>query len=187
MKRNIKLLIFGIACLSLGVLSHAHTISYGFENAGPGSVTIWMGSYHTLFEANQDGQPNEGYLEIQGINGNSFPLTALDFDLATGTKPSGLVYDYIDPGWSEASNTLWQGVTFTAVQAGDYSFYFNPSASLGGNPATSVVFAPWNTAVQTGTFTLTPDIVQAPDAGSSIALLAFGLTGILGLRRKVSR
>jgi hypothetical protein len=130
--------LLGAALLFAGTNSQAHTIAIGSLNAGaPGSVTIWMGSYHT-------GAPNEGALTLNGVT--------KAFDLLSNVLPAGLVagsnYFYVDiisgatgdfdapANLTGATETQWQGVTFTGLTSGDYSY------SISG--MLSINWADWN-------------------------------------------
>jgi hypothetical protein len=183
----------GIAAVLLGLLAStasAHTVTIGYENAGPGSVTFWYGSYHT--HGGGDGPDLEGSMTLQGVNGTVFPLTQVAFTLDTGTQPAGLINDvtnFLDANYASnyASNAAafatvfsWQGVTFSNLAPGDYQFTYIPIA----NP--SAHWAPWSEDVRTGTVTLSGVIVgnSVPDAGSSALLLGAGLLALVGASRK---
>ncbi len=113
----------------------AHTNSIGYVGGGGGNVTFWYGNWHpgTTF--------NEGNLTLQGINGNSFPSTTVNWTLLSTTRPDGLIdgvnyftsngtqlVPYGDPNGGGDSYT-WQGVTFTGLSAGDYQFTYNAAGS----------------------------------------------------------
>jgi len=173
--------------------AHAHTFTIGWVNSGPGSVTIWFGSYHDCSEA----PPHEGSFNIVGTGGNSFPSTTVPFTLSSSTKPAGLV-DGTTNFYATNSNTLaasdvdnigpancWQGVTFTNLVVGTYQFTYIPVA----NPTAK--WAPWNSAVTTSSETLTAGVVQAGPAlevptldPMMLALLALAVGAVaLGSRR----
>ena len=157
----------------------AHTIAVGTVNAGaPGSVSIWLGSYHS-------GAPNEGSLTLNGVT--------QAFDMVSNVLPTGLVigdnYFYATGSatageyTSSTNNTgltevRWQGVTFTGLAAGDYTY-----SVTGMN---SVNFSDWNsdTANWTGTLNIPESSAgNVPEPGT---LALFGLAAIGGglMRRK---
>ena len=177
-----------------------HAISIGYENSGPGSVTIWVGTYQ------HGGHHLEGSLNLVGVGGNPFPSTTVAYTqlvgagtLSGGGKPAGLVDGvsnfYIpsttgsgalvgtEAGFNASCPACgpvnhWQGVTFTGLGAGSYQFTYiaiaNPSAE----------WTPLNSALN-GVFDLS-GVVQpsgVPDAGSTLALLSMGL-GVFGVMRR---
>ncbi len=135
----------------MSVAASAHSISIGFENAGPGAVSIWLGTYSTGHAT----IVNEGSLSLEGVNGNPYALTTVAFDLLAGPgiafKPSGLidgVTNFYAPSITDPNAALvgseagfnascpacgpverWQGVTFVGLTAGDYQFTWIPIAS----------------------------------------------------------
>jgi fibronectin-binding autotransporter adhesin len=182
---------FALALLAAVGAVNAHTVSIGYENAGPGSLTFWYGSYHSY------GAPelNEGSFNLVGINGNPFPSTTVPFTLNTGTKPAGLI-DGTTNFYATNAGPLaptdvdglcgcfsWQGVTFTGLQPGQYQFTYIPIA----NP--SAHWAPWNAQVQTNSVTITQGLLGAvtiPTLGpAALALLALAIAGIAFGRRKL--
>lgn len=106
----------------------AHTNSVGYENAGPGSVTFWYGSWHpgTNF--------TEGSLQVVGPAG--YNNTQL-FSLVVQTKPTGLI-DGVTNFYSDGTSLVgtpagqgtfaWQGATLDNLVAGDYTFTYIPIA-----------------------------------------------------------
>lgn len=181
----------GLAAALLLVLAQAtpasaHTISLGFLNSGPGSVTFYGGSYHDESE----GLNNEGFIQLQGVNGTVYGPVIQPF---TGgiiaDKPAGLVDGtnnfYANPnaaGPMLATNNLgltvdiWQAVTFTNLVAGDYQFNFN-----GLN--TTARFAPWNASLAS-TFTLTGSVVNPVPEPGMLLLFGSGLAAAGALRRR---
>lgn len=178
----------------------AHAVSIGFENAGPGSVTVWMGTYA------HGGNTTEGSLQLEGVNGTVFGPTTTAYNLLTTTKPGGLVDGTTNfyaglgpvgtPGLAPTEvpfNTIgcpacgpvdhWQGVTFTGLTAGDYQFTYVPIA----NP--SAEWTPWNDDLN-GIFTLSGTVIN-PNPNpiplpAALPLLAAGLGvfGAIGARRR---
>lgn len=137
-KKNGIAALLGAAMLFASSSSQAHTIAIGSLNAGaPGSVTIWLGSYHT-------GAPNEGSLTLNGVT-KAFDMVSdlLPTGLVAGTNyfyadtASGATGDYDAPtNLTGITETRWQGVTFTGLAAGAYSY------SISG--MFSVDWADWN-------------------------------------------
>ncbi len=131
----------------------AHTTSIGYENAGPGSITFWFGSYHTGTSF------TEGSFNIVGINGNTYPSSTVSFNLVSHTKPAGLVdcdtnyYASYSTGLSCTESistvTVWQGVTFNGLQPGDYQFSYIPQQYPTQN------WAPINSSIQSSTLSIT--------------------------------
>jgi hypothetical protein len=185
--------------------ANAHSVSIGYENAGPGAVTIWLGTY----SVGHAGIVNEGSMNLVGVNGNSYPSTTLFFNLLAGPgvafKPSGLVDGvtnfYAPNGSVGVGNTLplvgseasfnaacpacgpvdrWQGVTFTGLAPGDYLFTWNPIAQ----PTLQ-----WDILNDNlnGVFTLTGEVVGVETPlPAALPLFAGGLgaLGFLAHRRK---
>jgi hypothetical protein len=154
---------FALAFLAAFGTANAHTITIGYANAGPGSVTFWYGSYHNY------GAPEltEGTMTLVGISGNPFPSTTVPFTLSSATKPVGLI-DGTTNFYATNAGPLaptdvdglgpvlsWQGVTFTGLQVGQYQFTYNPIA------IPSAHWAPWNLQVQTNTATVTQGLLGA--------------------------
>jgi hypothetical protein len=144
----------------------AHTITIGYENAGPGSVTFWYGTYHSFAAPF-----TEGSFNLVGVAPNTYPSTTVSFTLSVGTKPAGLVdgttnFYACNPNNLCSSNVSgfpgpavkWQGVTFTGLAAGQYQFTYIPQA------VPTADWAPINTAVQTSNVTLSGAVVGAAPA-----------------------
>lgn len=189
-----RAVLAGVAFVLLAAFgtANAHTVSIGYANAGPGSVTFWYGSYHSY------GAPEltEGTFSLVGINGNSFPLTVVPFSLSSATKPVGLLDGttnfYATNAGPLASTDVdnlcgcfsWQGVTFNGLQVGQYTFTYIPIA----NP--SAHWAPWNAQVQTNNVTVTQGLLGGsvdiptldPVMLALMALMVAGF-GVVVLRR----
>jgi fibronectin-binding autotransporter adhesin len=165
---------FALVLLAAFGTANAHTVSIGYANAGPGSVTFSYGSYHAYDVT----ELTEGTMTLVGINGNSFPSTTVPFTLSSATKPVGLVdgtnnfyasgasgvgvQSPLTPTCTLGSNVCpgtvatpgsWQGVTFNGLQAGQYRFTYNPIV----NP--SAHWDSWNDTVRTSTVALSSGII----------------------------
>ncbi len=134
----------------------AHTSSVGYENAGPGSVTFWYGTYHsgTTF--------TEGSLQVTGPNSYS---ATVPFSFLTSTKPTGLI-DGTTNFYSDGSQLVgtyggtiyaWQGSTFTSLSAGSYTFTYVPISTP------TAVWNPVDSIILSSTVTLDATIIGTPD------------------------
>jgi outer membrane autotransporter protein len=127
---SIKYRLLIIAAVSAIPLSQAiaHTTSVGYENAGPGAITFWYGTYHPSVNY------TEGSFQLVGLGG-AYSQT-VSFDQLTNIKPTGLI-DGTTNFYSDGSALVgtgidifnWQGVSFTNLQAGDYTFTYIPISS----------------------------------------------------------
>lgn len=134
-----------------GLLSagaQAHTSSVGYENAGPGAVTFWYGTYHSGVSA------TEGSLLVTGTGGYS---STVPFTLLVGTKPTGLI-DGTTNFYSDGTTLVgtpnttivnWQGATFTGLTPDSYTFTYQPI----GNPSST--WAPIDNVILSSSVTLT--------------------------------
>lgn len=123
-----RLLLTAASLLPLAQ-AHAHTNSVGYENAGPGAITFWYGTWHdhTNF--------TEGSFQLVGQD-VTYNIT-VPFTLLATDKPTGLV-DGTTNFYSDGSALVgvnsgqpvyvWQGVSFTGLQAGTYTFTYVPIA-----------------------------------------------------------
>jgi uncharacterized protein with beta-barrel porin domain len=123
-----------IALILKTQLADAHTVSVGYENAGAGAVTFWYGTYHagTNF--------TEGSLQLVGPGTN----TTVGFTSVVQVKPTGLTdgtTNFYSNGTAlvgsfaasayvgSGTPVAWQGVTFTGLTAGTYTFTYIPIGS----------------------------------------------------------
>ena len=132
--------------------ANAHTTSVGYESAGPGSITLWYGTYHyTGF--------TEGSLSLVGQD-VSFSAT-VPFALLTSTKPTGLIDGttnfYTDgtqlTGTANRVINTWQGSTFSNLVAGTYVYTYIPISQ----PTQD--WQPIDNVILSNTFTLTAAIL----------------------------
>jgi hypothetical protein len=149
----------------------AHTNSLGYVGDGNGSVTFWYGSWHmgTTF--------TEGSMTLQGVNGNTFAPTTVNWTLLQNTEPTGLIpgtnyfmsdgvnlIPYGDPAalYGSTQSYTWQGVTFTNLGAGDYQFTYNPIAqpTMDWDPSSQVI--------RTGTVSLSAGLLSGDADGDGI-------------------
>lgn len=176
--------IVGLLVTTCAGTAYAHTVSIGYANAGPGSVSFWYGTYHDCTEL----PTTEGSFNLVGTDGTPFPSTTVAFSTSTSTKPAGLIdgttnFYATDAGPLAPTESLgfppicWQGVTFNNLQVGTYQFTYIPIA----DPSSK--WEPWNAAVTTNTVTLSQGIVQGaveiPTLDPSmLVLLALAVAGV---------
>jgi autotransporter-associated beta strand protein len=134
-------------------LSHAHTTSVGYiaPLGTSNTITFWYGTYHADVTLGQF----EGQFKLQGVD-NGFSAT-VNFTQIVGTNqavtqaPIGLedgvnnFYAESETGTqlvatppSNGPSLVWQGVTFTGLGAGTYTYTYIPADSP------TVQWQPWN-------------------------------------------
>lgn len=158
--------------LGMPTATFAHTNSIGYVGNGGGSITFWYGTYHnTGF--------NEAELKLEGANGTSYTTQIVQFNQLTTTTPTGLdptvnyfttdgtqLIPYSDATAAGGQSNTWQGVTFTGLAAGDYTFTYIPlgdaeSYNPSGSP--TMDWAPWDQVIRSSTVTISAAVL----AGSS--------------------
>lgn len=161
--------------LGMPTATFAHTNSIGYVGNGGGSITFWYGTYHnTSF--------NEAELKLEGANGTTYTTQIVQFDQLTTTTPTGLdptvnyfttdgtqLVPYSDGTAAGGQSNTWQGVTFTGLAAGDYTFTYIPlgdaeSYNPSGSP--TMDWAPWDQIIRSSTVTISAAVL----AGSSPTL-----------------
>jgi len=166
--------------------AQAHTNSVGYENAGPGSVTFWYGTYHL------NTQFTEGSFRLVGQNG-AYDSTVSFTDLVY-IKPTGLIdgtTNFYSNGTalvgtnSGQAARSWQGVSFTNLLAGSYVFTYVPilNPTQEWAPLDSIILSSTVilTAADVGGTPTTPTIIDSSqgsfsqnDAAASGSEITFG-------------
>jgi len=162
----------GAAVMAASLMSStalAHTNSIGYVSDANGNVTFWYGTYHyTSF--------NEAELKLEGANGTTYTTTITQFDELSSTTPNGLfpgvnyfttdgtsLITYDDSVAAGGASNTWQGLTFSNLAEGDYTFTYIPlgdteSYQPNGNP--TMDWAPWDEVIRTYTVTLSSDLLS---------------------------
>ena len=144
----------------------SHTNSIGYVGDGNGGVTFWYGNWHpgTTF--------TEGSMTLQGVNGNSFAPTTVNWTLIQNTMPTGLIpgtnyftsdgVNLVPYNTNIQTSYTWQGVSFTGLSAGDYQFTYNPIAQPTAN------WAPMDSLINSSTVTITAAALSGDADGDGI-------------------
>ena len=175
---------------SIAASASAHTTSLGYvPGANPGEVTFWTGSYEHGSTPN-----NEGVFTLQGVTDPTFLQVVGANVTPTATMPSGLIDGVNNFHWDtaaglggayglNAANTgtfapvWWQGITFTGLAAGTYTF------TCGATCGSTQQWASWSQGEVTVTLT-GRDVGGSVPEPSTWAMLLLGFLGIgLTLRR----
>lgn len=180
MSTNIQRTLAAASALLLGVPSAAlaHTNSIGYVGDGNGGVTFWYGSWHggTSF--------NEAEIKLEGANGTSYTTTINQFNLLENSTPAGLIpgtnyftsdgtqlvpYDPNGPTMQESYT--WQGLNFTGLAAGDYTFTYIPlgdAESYQPNGTPTMDWVPMDNVIRSATVTLSSSILSGDANGNGI-------------------
>ena len=166
-----------IAAAAAGSPAFAHTTSVGYEVLPSNTVEVWYGPYHnTGF--------TEGSLSFTSTNGYSATVAFTDL---VSAKPTGLVdgtTNFFTDGNSligTANRTIntWQGVRFSNLSAGTYTFTYLPIAQ----PTSD--WQPIDNVIRSGSFVITTQQLgnNAIDtAASSYAASALGGGGTVAFQ-----
>jgi hypothetical protein len=190
-----KLVVAASLPLAFAGIAFGHATSIGYTNAGPGAVTVWLGTY------NHGGHHLEGSMQLQGVMGTVYGPTINPFTILTAdnAKPAGLVdgtNNFFDPNGTGGNVPLvgvdpvlfggvnhWQGATFAGLTAGDYQFTWIPA----NNPTAE--WSPLNPNMN-GIFHLSGQVVNpnpgVPDAGATWLLMVGAFGAIAALRRRLA-
>ena len=168
------------ASITLSPLSAmAHTNAIGYSGDGSGDVTFWYGNWHSNTGLN--GVFNEGEIKLEGVNGNTYTTTIVNFDEFViynpdgDNTPDGLVsgtnlfqsdgtqlVPVGDDGVNNPNIYTWQGATFTDLEPGDYRFTYIPVGdpeSDNPNGFATMDWMPQDMIIRSSQFTLTEDII----------------------------
>jgi len=167
MKKKILAAVLSASLMSSTAL--AHTNSIGYVSDASGNVTFWYGTYHyTSF--------NEAELKLEGANGTTYTTTITQFDELSSTTPNGLfpgvnyfttdgtsLITYDDSVAAGGASNTWQGLTFSNLAQGDYTFTYIPlgnSESYQPNGTPTMDWAPWDEVIRTYTVTLSSALLS---------------------------
>ena len=144
---------FAASALVCTVSASAHTVTWGYEDLGSGSFTVWSGSYHGASNNGVEGRLMYTPVTQAGVSTGSASYAT--FNLLTLSKPSGLndgTTNFYSAGSGSMGSTagiggtatLWQGVTISGITTGYYLLQYDPTSSF------SAVWAPYDTSIING-------------------------------------
>lgn len=125
-----KKLLLSASALVCTVAASAHTMTWGYEDNGGGSYTVWAGAWQ-----NHANAPAEGHLLYTPTDFNGVaqgPSVSVAFNLTSSTKPLGLIDGttnfYANPSGTMTATNLstyvgpvaWMGVTITGITTPGY-------------------------------------------------------------------
>lgn len=169
LKRSVPLLCAVMTYFATMQPASPHTNSIGYVGEGSGSVVFWYGSWHsnTTF--------NEGSLQLVGSNGTTYPAVVTPFNLFSSTVPTGLTAGtnwfqsdgttLIPYGTGQTVSYVYQGVRFTNLQPGTYTFTYIPLGnplSYDPNGTPTLDWQPQDSVILSSDVTLTAAIISPP-------------------------
>lgn len=170
----------------------AHAVGIGYTpGASPGSVNLWLGSYHNNGQG--DGNDLEGSANLVGVNVIFNATTPFTYStpgpVGAPFVPAGLVLGtnlQFSSGFGPSDTFSWEAVTISGLVAGTYTFNYVPQA----NPTAH--WYPWGdlqginlTLAQGDVSGGGTNVGSVPDGGSTVALLGLAMGGIAAGRRKL--
>lgn len=176
MFKKIAPLLWAIALfLSSGSPVTSHTNSIGYVGEGSGTVVFWYGSWHsnTTF--------NEGSLQLVGSNGTAYNAVVTPFNLFSSTLPTGLTAGtnhfqsngtaLVPYGTVQTVSYVYQGVRFTNLQPGTYTFTYIPLGHALSYDPTGTPTLDWQPAdnvILSSDVTLTSAIISPPGTAPTL-------------------
>lgn len=159
---------FAIVCLAANE-TNSHTNSIGYVGEGAGTVVFWYGSWHSNTNF------NEGSLQLVGSNGTNYGPVVTPFNLFSSTLPNGLVAginffqsngtSLVPYGQAQTVSYVYQGVRFTSLQPGQYTFTYIPlghQLSYAPNSTPTLDWQPQDNVILSSTVSLTAAIISPP-------------------------
>lgn len=176
MFKKLAPLLWAIALyLTTGSPATSHTNSIGYVGEGSGTVVFWYGSWHsnTTF--------NEGSLQLAGSSGTSYGPVVTPFNIFSATLPTGLIAGtnhfqsngtaLVPYGTTQTVSYVYQGVRFTNLQPGTYTFTYIPLGhALSYNPTgtPTLDWQPQDNVILSSDVTLTAAIISPPGTAPTL-------------------